>query len=124
MASREITRDEWPEFFDAFSRQHELWLVTVEVSGADIGAQTEGHDLRMRGITADADTSTISLMLETHTGEHLTHTVVRPTHVWLEQTPDGADVALQLQSPDGTNTLVRFRSAIRPEEVDGVMSDD
>lgn len=120
MPTREIARDEWREFFDAFTRQHDLWIVTVEVSGADIGAQVEGESLRLRGVAADAGESSISIMLETPGGGHLTHTVVDPTHLWIEQTSTGADAALQIQSKEGTTTLVRFRSAMRPEEVDGV----
>jgi hypothetical protein len=120
MPTREIARDEWPEFLDAFSRQHDLWIVSVEVAGADIGAQVEGQRLRLRGISADAGQSSISIMLETPGGGHLTHTVIEPSQLWIEQTSTGADAALQLQSGDGTTTLVRFRSAARPEEVDGV----
>jgi methyl coenzyme M reductase subunit C len=120
MPTREIARDEWPEFLDAFSRQHDLWIVSVEVAGADIGAQVEGQRLRLRGISADAGQSSISIMLETPGGGHLTHTVIEPSHLWIEQTSTGAEAALQIQSGDGDTTLVRFRSAMRPEEVDGM----
>jgi hypothetical protein len=120
MTTREIARDSWREFLDSFSRQHDAWLVTVEVTGADIGAQVEGEDLRLRGITADEDGRGISIMLEPAAGEHVTHIVTAPTQVWLQQTSEGADVALQINSADGTATIVRFRSAIRPEAVDGM----
>jgi hypothetical protein len=121
MTTREIGREERREFFDAFSRQHDGWLVTVEVTDAEIGAQIEGTELRLRGISADDGyDSSLSIMLESFTGDHVTHIVRTPTHVWLEQTGDGADVALQIEAADGTNTLLRFRSVIRPEAVDGV----
>ena len=38
---REVPRGEWAEFPDGFSRQHESWLVTVEVFGEEVGAQVE-----------------------------------------------------------------------------------
>ena len=38
MPTREIPRDEWNAFFEMFSKQHEGWLVTVEVLGRDIGS--------------------------------------------------------------------------------------
>jgi hypothetical protein len=124
MGTREIARAEWKDFFDAFSRQHSGWLVAVEVAGAEIGAQIQGQSLRLRGITWEPGGSTIDLALETLAREHLTHMIHGPTHVWLDQTTDGADAALQIQSSDATSTLIRFRSAIRPEAVDGIASDE
>ena len=53
MATQEIPRDEWREFFDGFSRRHEGWLVTVEVLGSDIGAQVEAYELPLVGVTAE-----------------------------------------------------------------------
>jgi hypothetical protein len=123
MTTQEIPRKDWPEFSQAFSQRHDNWLVTLEVMGSEIGAQVEGRGLRLRGLSADTsqEGSNFALMLETANGDHLTHVVAAPTHVWLEQAPDGADVALEIQSADGTNTLVTFRSAVRPETVDGIM---
>jgi hypothetical protein len=50
---REIPRDEWAGFLDSFSRQHEGWLVSLEVLGAEIGAQVEAQGLPLEGITAE-----------------------------------------------------------------------
>jgi hypothetical protein len=48
------------------------------------------------------------------------HRISRPTHVSLEQTDEGADAALAIKASDGTTTLLRFRSAVLPELVDGI----
>ena len=50
---REIPKDEWPKFFDVFSRQHEGWLVTLEIFGNEIGAQIQERELVLGGIVAD-----------------------------------------------------------------------
>ena len=50
---REIPREEWTGFMDSFSRQHEGWLVTVEVLGREIGAQVEAEGKPLEGITAE-----------------------------------------------------------------------
>ena len=121
---REIPRHEWVEFFDSFSRQHEGWLVTVEVLGAEIGAQVEAQELPLHGITAElkgGDEDTISVILGGEPTGHVTHSVTGPKHVRIEQTEDGADMTLQIESGDGVTTLVRFRSAMLPEMVDGVV---
>ena len=33
--TRDIPRDQWREELDSFSRQHEGWIVRVEVTGPD-----------------------------------------------------------------------------------------
>jgi hypothetical protein len=42
-----------------------------------------------------------------------------PTHVWLRRAPDNTDEALEIESADGTKTLVRF-----PPYEPGSRSDD
>jgi hypothetical protein len=121
---REIPRDEWVEYFDGFSRRHEGWLVTVEVLGAEIGAQVEAQELPLRGVTAESKGSgedEINLIFGGEGAERVTHTVTRPTHVRTEQAENGADMTLQIESGGGVTTLVHFRSAVLPETVDGVV---
>jgi hypothetical protein len=38
----------------------------------------------------------------------------------VEETPEGAEVALEIQSQDEGTTLVRFRATALPETLDGV----
>ena len=123
---REIPRDEWAEFLDSFSRQHEGWLVTVEVLGAEIGAQVEARELPLEGITAELKAGgegVITIILVGGSREHVTHNIPQPTHVRIEQTESGADMTLQIESSRGVTTLVRFRSAMLPEMVDGIVSE-
>jgi hypothetical protein len=123
---REIPRDEWAEFFDIFSRQHEGWLVTVELLGAEIGAQVEAEEVALGGITADlkgGGEDVISIILGKRSAEHVTHNIAQPTHVRIEQAESGADMALQIEAGGGVTTLVRLRSAMLPEMVDGVVSE-
>jgi hypothetical protein len=123
---REIPREEWVEFLDGFSRQHEGWLVTVEVLGSEIGAQVEAEEMTLDGVSADlkgGGPDLISVMLVNSSKEHVTHNVTEPTHLRIEQTEGGADMALQIESGGGVTTLLRFRSAVLPEMVDGFVSE-
>jgi len=123
MATQEIPRDEWKIFFDTFSRQHEGWLATLEVLATDIGAQQEAHDLPLEGITAaskDDKSQEITINLGKTAEDHVTHTITEPTRVWLEQSSHGANAALEIESAD-VKTLLRFRSALPAEMVDGVV---
>jgi hypothetical protein len=120
---REIPRDEWAGFLDSFSRQHEGWLVTVEVLGTEIGAQVEAEGKPLEGITADLKAGgedVITIILGGGPRGRVTHNVTQPAHVRIEQTEGGADMTLQIESGGGVTTLVRLRSAMLPEMVDGI----
>ena len=124
MPTQEIPRGEWPTFLDRFSRQHEGWLATLEVLAIDIGAQEQARDLPFEGITAnsrDSTPETIAISLGKNPEDHVTHTISEPTRVWLDQTPAGANAALEIESADKVKTLLRFRSALPADMVDGVV---
>jgi len=124
MSTQEIPRDEWTTFLEKYSRQHEGWLATLEVFSPDIGAQEEARDLPLEGITAaskDADPRTISISLGDSPEDHVTHTITNPSRLWLEQTAEGANAALEIESAGDVKTLLRFRSPLPAEMVDGVV---
>jgi hypothetical protein len=126
MATKEIARDQWTTFLNTFSQQHEGWLATLEVLGPDIGAQPQVRDLPLEGITAtskDSSPQTIAISLGKTPEDHVTHTITEPTRLWLEQTALGANAALEIESVDDVKTLLRFRSALPAEMVDGVVLD-
>jgi Family of unknown function (DUF5335) len=119
MATRDLPRESWKEFFDGFSRRHQGWLVDVEVLGSDIGAQLEAEDLPLEGISADHDNKDISIAL-LRDGKITEHFVTRPQQVRVEE-EGGAEVAIEIESSSGPTTIVTFRAAASPEEVDGLL---
>jgi len=126
MPTQEIPREQWNNFFDIFSRQHEDWLATLEVFAPDVGAQEAAHELPLEGVSIaseDDEAGAIAISLGKTPADHLTHTITRPEHVWLVQTPTGANAALEIESQNDTKTLLRFRSALPPEMVDGIVMD-
>jgi hypothetical protein len=123
MKTKEIPRSEWQGFFESFSRQHEGWLVTLEILGSEIGAQVEEHGLAFEGIVDEGDAvqgHEIRMMFGAKPDDHVTHSIDNPATVSLEQTDEGADAALAIKSADGVTALLRFRSAVLPEMVDAV----
>jgi len=126
MPTQEIPRQEWNNFFDSFSRQHQGWLATLEIFGAEIGAQEEAHELPLEGVSIASGTNepeAIAISIGKSPENHLSHTIAKPARVWLEQTDEGANAALEIESEDETKTLLRFRSPVPPEFVDGVVLD-
>lgn len=123
MKTQEIPKTEWPEFFDSFTRKHQGWLVNLEIFGTEIGAQVEERQLALEGITAESDgmeRNTIIITMGAKPNDHITHSISQPTGVSIEQTDEGADMALAIKGEDGTTALLRFRSAVMPEMVDAI----
>ncbi len=124
MSTQEIPREDWSNFFDVFSRQHEGWLATLEIFAPDVGAQEEAHELPLEGISIASGNSSadaIAINLGKTREDHITHTITKPEHVWLEQTSGGANAALEIESENQTKSLLRFRSSLPPEMVDGIV---
>lgn len=123
MQTRQIPKSEWPSFLDRFSHQYQGWLVNLEVFNPDFGAQVEEAGLALEGLTDECDEvkgNTIMIMTGNGPDDHITHSIANPTEVTLEQTDEGADVALSIKSADGTTALLTFRAAVLPEMVDAV----
>ncbi len=122
MRNRLVPRTEWYRFFRDFSRRHEDWLVTVLVVSPGLGPQVESSDLPLEGIVADpAGHGPISIYVGRSPQRHVEHDVADPTQIWVGLSEDGAEKALQIESMDGTKTIVEFRSAPLPQEVDGLL---
>jgi len=115
MQTKEIQQNEWPKFFDNFSRKHEGEILSIEVLGTDIGAQLEEKGLALEGIMAEATGNTIVIMAGGRPDDHVTRSVNRPTGVSIERTDEGDDAALAIKAADGTTTLLRFRLRPLPE---------
>jgi hypothetical protein len=124
MSTQEIPRNQWNTFFDSFSRQHEGWLTTLELLNTDLGAQEEANELSFEGISLNSDndeSQAIVINLAKTPADHVSHMIDHPTHVWLERTDEGADASLAIESEEDEKTLLRFRSPMRPELVDGIV---
>jgi hypothetical protein len=124
MPTREIPRSEWVAFFDAFSKRHRGWLVTLEHMNPEIGDQIAARNLPLEGITAELNepgTDEIEIVAGRRPDQHVSDTILGPKKVWLKSSDEGADEALEIQGTNAT-ALIRFRSAIPPELVDGILN--
>jgi len=115
---RELPKKEWPSFLQSFSLQHDGWLVSVE-SVRDDRCEVKASDLALEGVTVqDAPREIVITVGEGD--EHHRFVVRRPQRVLVES-DGGVDKSISVQQDDGTITRVRFRSAIAPELVDGIL---
>jgi hypothetical protein len=123
MRTREIPREAWTDWLSDFTNIHEGWLVSLDVLDPDIGAQPEIDTLPLLGISADRldPDGTIVISVARSTTEHFTHLIRAVTRIHVEQTDDGADAALLIESGEGPKAILRFRTAALPETVDGIV---
>jgi hypothetical protein len=120
MSKEQIAPREWRRFLDLFSRMHEGWLVSVQIADAS-GTHHEIEDLPLVGVTSEQNCLRFVIRVGASPSAHVTHAVERPTALWLDRTADGADEALEMVA-DGTTTVVRFRSPMPAEMVDGLQA--
>jgi hypothetical protein len=118
MAKIEIQRGEWTRFFNSFSKQHQNWLIIVEVN--DTGnPKILVKSLPLRGISSDGSNG-INLIMGNE-NEEFEHNIVGIESITLEQTNEGAHKELMIKSENGTVTVLRFLSVALPETVDGIV---
>ncbi len=119
-AGQEIPRGEWLSFLDSFSRQHEGWLVTLEVPQGQGRGGVEAENLKLEGLTPEHSEGhdRISIALGQQPDDHLTHFVSDPIRLLFQETSGGGQAGLRIEAADGSVTVVRFRGPARPDTLD------
>lgn len=108
ITDREIPRSEWHQFFEGFTRRHRNGIATVSVISPKLGAQREATGLPLDGIVSDPSGRTVSIFLGVGR-PHVDHPVADPRVVWVEIDERGREVALEIESEQGTKTILEFR---------------
>ena len=112
MHTFQIPRRQWCDRLDEFSRAHEGWPVALDLLGESIGAQKVFSLLSLAGVAAEPnEDGKIAITAAVPSGGFVTHTIDAPVNVSIEQTDEGADLALEIEAADGTKAILRFRVA-------------
>src|SRR5436190_24033059 len=122
MPTQEVPHYEWARFFEEFSRRHESWLVTVEMTGQRNGRQVQVRDLPLVGIMVEPNEigeDEITIIAGSRPEAHISHTVRLPRRVFLKQNDEAEDESVEIESFGG-NVLVSFCARARPETPDGL----
>jgi hypothetical protein len=72
----------------------------------------------LRGISADEKDgeNSIAIMTGKESGAGTTHFVERPNRMWIEQTEEGEERSIEIESNTGIKTLVRFKRTVEPAD--------
>lgn len=121
MRAKEIPRSEWASFLESFATQHRGWLVNLERRQHGGGRLALLYDRPLDEIHIDVQGSAgIALVFGRAEEERMTEAVENPSRIRFLETKPGAHAGLEIQSVDGTSLVMRFRSAMPPEMVDGI----
>jgi uncharacterized protein DUF5335 len=105
----EIPRNDWARALQRCSATHEGSLVSLDVLAPELGALPEVMNVPLVGVSFEfGHDSVVFVSAGPSPTCHLTHSIPRPTRIWLERADDGSDVALAMESADATRTIVRF----------------
>lgn len=118
---QDIPHAQWLSFLDSFSRQHLGWLATIELVSA-AGRLIVVEERRFQGISVDRgdEPGSAYVQMGETLRERVTHIVRTPTNIRFKQSSSGEHQGLEIVSADGTTTVVRFRSMMRPDMLDGI----
>ena len=119
MQTQEIPREQWPRFFDDFSRQHQGWIVNLELLGSEIGDQEEASGLPLVGISADSKDgeNRLVIIIGGSPDADVTRIINAPQRVWVKPPRMPGDEAVEVESKDGVTTLLTFQR-IPPERTE------
>jgi TusA-related sulfurtransferase len=113
MRTREITHERWPHFLGDFTQLHQGEHVNVETIGEGVfGVRSQMCDQPLIGIVGADPKARCGEWIEIIAGDspatQATLSIPHPSHVVIAEEEDGQGVALQIDSADGSITMVRF----------------
>jgi Family of unknown function (DUF5335) len=108
----ELAREQWSGYFEQLSRDLGATTATVEVDGLDVGAQIEGEDLVLDGISYDhRDDIVVIGLAPVGTAEAVEHIVSGPKRIYIESGDGILPAVLDIEDAEGQKTIVRLRPA-------------
>ena len=117
MVIHDVPRAEWPTFLEQFNRQHRAWLATIH--GMEHGRPvTRVPSVPIHAVTLVSELAEDTLRLTLGNGISLC--APRPRALRVQETEDGIERALEIETVDGALVRIAFRAAARPDQLDGL----
>ena len=116
IATHEIARDHWIDYFNDLAKLYQFWAVTVQVLDREWGDQRVIDDLPLQGLSYDpAGSQAGDILIEAGDAgmPFEVHLVHRPRVVRATTTQPGAEADIEIEAEDGIVTLISLRP--RPE---------
>lgn len=110
--TEEIPPKEWDGFFATLTRRHKGCYVTIEQVGPDLKYRMAAGNQALAHIaagTGNQGRAVLVSLVRAKPADRSSYFIVSPArHVWLKRNEEGADEALEIESVDGTVTLLHL----------------
>jgi hypothetical protein len=123
MSMRGIPWAEWQSFVEQFSRDHRGWLATVSRATANGSRHVDAHQRPLRSVTTTAtgpEIATIAIHLHRDLQPEEVIHVENASRLVVDETPEGAPHALEIESTGGDRVRIQLRGAVPPGILDGL----
>lgn len=117
MMIHDVPRTEWPKFLERFNRQHRAWLATIH--GMERGrpvTRVPSVSIQAVSLVTELAEDAVRLTL----GNGISLYAPRPRTLRVQETEEGIERALEIETVDGALIRIAFRAAARPDELDGL----
>jgi len=105
MATVELSRQQWKDYFDKVSCGLAGQRAQVEIASRQLGSQLAADWLPLFGISYDPDSDVLEVLMD-----GLDHRITHPRAVYVAHEGGGLD-SMQVIGPDRSQQIVRFRPA-------------
>jgi len=119
MTQEDINRSEWMAFCESFGREHQDWLVNVEVQHDNGALEIVGHDAILENIAVSGSTDEPGKVLISFTkteDEKRVYEVLNPDAMRLTKNDRGADDSLVIESDNGDTTTICLHNPELPDD--------
>jgi len=121
MIIQDVPRKAWADFLNRFCRRYQGWPVSLETSGSSQAVLKTPclplEDIEVKS-SRDGDQATILIFLGKTCFNHwLSHIIVAPMRVLLEQADGNAWQSLTIHSATGAVTTLRWQAQALPQQV-------
>jgi hypothetical protein len=110
---RELPKEEWKDALLGFTSEHKGWLARVREVNGGLGPRYTGDYAPLAAVACEerGGEVVVDIVVEPIDDAPNTHIVADPVELHIREV-EGADMALEIVSRDGTQTLVEFRSTL------------
>lgn len=106
MATRELDKSRWTDFFNGLSKSLTGKRAELEVSSLSLGSQIEAEWLPFLGIVYEPKSDVIEIVLE-----GIDHMIRHPAQVFVDDTPAGL-TSLEVIDAAGMRQILRLRDPL------------
>jgi hypothetical protein len=109
MKTEEIVPAAWFDRLSRLSKERDGALSTLRILSKGFGAQVEARNLPLEGIVSPrSGAGPIVITLGRGVDTHIEHNVSDGVRVWAQFDDDGREVAIEIESRDGTKTILEL----------------